>query len=399
MKKKWTYEKCKEEISQYKTISEFKNKWIYKVILKNEWKNLLDNFYKIKIGGWSYEECKNISSKYLKCSDLCKDYPMIYKIIKNNKWEELLEHMTFKYWTYDRCLKESLKYEFKSDFKSKSSTAYNSIIKNKWIDIIENMSNKIMYWTYDKCKDYSKEFDNIKDYTKKYPGAIDSIYKHKWFDIIEPMRKVKPRGYWTYEKCKEVSEKYYNISDFRKKNGGAYYNISKNNWFELFNHMKKLPTFYKRLIYVYEFSDKSCYIGLTCNINRRNKQHLKDIKSSVYRYINNKKIYPILIIKSDYIDIKDAVNLEKTELMLYKNNGWNILNKNKTGSIGMTKLYWTKDKCLSEIHKYKTHSEFRKKSPGAYNSAFKNGWLYELLENNIDGYIKRTKNNSTQKSY
>jgi hypothetical protein len=47
-KVKWTYEKCKEEISKYNNISEFKNKWIYKVILKNKWHELLNDFYKIK---------------------------------------------------------------------------------------------------------------------------------------------------------------------------------------------------------------------------------------------------------------------------------------------------------------------------------------------------------------
>jgi hypothetical protein len=42
-----------------------------------------------------------------------------------------------------------------------------------------------------------------------------------------------------------------------------------------------------------------------------------------------------------------------------------------------------------EVKKYKTLSEFRKSSSGAYNSSYKNGWLYEILEKYIPSYKKR----------
>lgn len=246
--------------------------------------------------------------------------------------------------------------------------------------------NSIEYWTYERCKEEVSKYKNISEFRNKMVYKV--ILNNKWYEILDNKRIIKPKGYWTYEKCKMITSNYSDIMIFKKENGGAYYQIFKNNWYELFDHMRRLPNFYKRLIYVYEFSDNSCYIGLTCNIDRRNKQHLNEKDSPVYNYINDKKIQPKLVIISDYINIKDAVKMEKDIVSLYQKNNWNILNKNKTGSIGMTRLIWTKEKCTEEIKKYKTYAEFRKNSAGAHNSAFIHGWLYELLSKYIDGYIK-----------
>ena len=386
MRNKWTYETCKLELTKYNNISEFKNKNIYKVILNNKWNDLLEKYYKIKIDGWSYDECKNIASKYSTCFEL--NYSSVYKTILNNEWLELLKHT--KKWTYGKCLEESLKYEYKFDFKKYSPGAYTATIKNKWYDILKNMKSKIHQdWTYEECKASSEKCKNLKDFYKKYNGAVSAIHKNNWLDIIEPLRHQKSPNYWTYEKCKEIALEYDNIKDFRKNAGGAPHNIYKNKWFKLIEHMKKMPNFYKRALYVYEFSDNTFYVGLTCDINRRHYQHIKDEKDTIYKYIKETNIQPTFIIKSDYLDVKDAIKLEEFILNEYIENNWNTLNKNKTGSIGGTKLYWTYNKCLNEIKKYKTHKEFRKNAAGAYNSAIKHGWLYELLENNIDGYVKR----------
>lgn len=42
--------------------------------------------------------------------------------------------------------------------------------------------------------------------------------------------------------------------------------------------------------------------------------------------------------------------------------------------------YWTKQKCLEEVLKYKTVTEFKKNSRGAHGAAIRNGWLDELCK-------------------
>ena len=42
------------------------------------------------------------------------------------------------------------------------------------------------------------------------------------------------------------------------------------------------------------------------------------------------------------------------------------------------KYYWNYERCLKEALKYKTKTEFQKKSKGAYNSSRNNGWYYDV---------------------
>ena len=41
----------------------------------------------------------------------------------------------------------------------------------------------------------------------------------------------------------------------------------------------------------------------------------------------------------------------------------------------MAKSKWNHDTCLEEARKYKSRSEFKKKSNGAYLAALRHGWL------------------------
>jgi predicted GIY-YIG superfamily endonuclease len=133
----------------------------------------------------------------------------------------------------------------------------------------------------------------------------------------------------------------------------------------------------KRCIYVYEFEDNSIYVGLTCNINERNKKHLRDFNSSVNEHI---KICPNykLIQKTDYIEEKIAKIKEKEILIDYKNKNYNILNKIETGSLGGCTLKWTYEKCKEEALKYDYKKDFMKKSPGAYKRSIIEKWLDEI---------------------
>ena len=40
--------------------------------------------------------------------------------------------------------------------------------------------------------------------------------------------------------------------------------------------------------------------------------------------------------------------------------------------------YWTKEKVFEEARKYQTKNEFNKSCSGAYNVAWKNGWIKEM---------------------
>ena len=97
------------------------------------------------------------------------------------------------------------------------------------------------------------------------------------------------KKYWTYEECKIEALKYKNRLDLKEGNKFVFAKINRNRWYELYDHMEIIGNRYKRLIYVYEFPDNTCYVGLTGNIKKRNNQHLnKENGSSVYNGRKNR---------------------------------------------------------------------------------------------------------------
>ena len=145
--------------------------------------------------------------------------------------------------------------------------------------------------------------------------------------------------------------------------------------------MERIGNKVKRLIYVYEFNDNHCYIGLTGNKNKRHLDHFKDETSSVYKHYIKTGIEPELHIKTDYIDVNDAIELEGKILNEYKENNWIILNQVKTGGIGSNDIKWTIETCKEESLKYKKASHFNRGSSGAHKTAIKYNLLYELFPN------------------
>jgi predicted GIY-YIG superfamily endonuclease len=207
---------------------------------------------------------------------------------------------------------------------------------------------------------------------------------------------MKPRGYWTYEKCSEVASKYKTKKDLYTKDKSAYVKITKMRWFELLENLENSSNdLLKRLIYVYEFPDNNCYIGLTFDLKRRNKQHLESEKSQVYKHIKKTGSIPKLIIKSELIDVDLAIIEEERILSFYKKNEWNILNVAKTGSTGGFSKINIKN-CIDEIKKYNKLSDFIKKSSNYYHyitrhKLHKNNEIIKELIDNIRTFNERGK--------
>ena len=85
-----------------------------------------------------------------------------------------------------------------------------------------------------------------------------------------------------------------------------------------------------------------------------------------------------MIIIEDNLTLKKGVEREGYWVEYYRNSGYTILNKVKTGSIGsIGQGKWTKKTCIKEAKKYKTRSEFKKGNISAYQVARKNDWLKE----------------------
>jgi len=288
------------------------------------------------------------------------------------------------YWTKERCREESLKYKTQKEFKENCSGAYNITYYNGWMfELCSHMICKKKpngYWTKEKCHNEALKYETRTDFQKYSGSAICSAFKNGWLDDICSHMKILmyPKEYWTKEKCHELALKCENRMEFRNKYDTAHRYSCENNWMdEICSHMKS-TNLKNRCIYVYEFPDKSAYIGLTHKLKERHNRHLTDKKCTVYIYINKSELIPNLIQLTDYINIEEARFKEGEYVEKYKQDGWKILNKVKTGSIGGITMYWTKEKCQEVALKCRTKSELDEKYHSAYDSARKNNWIDDI---------------------
>jgi len=242
-------------------------------------------------------------------------------------------------WTKEKCIEEALKYKTKNEFRIKCTQAYGTSIRNEWIyEVCAHMRrNKSYVWSKEFCQDEALKFNTRNEFNKKSHYIYRMSLKNEWIDDI----------------C---------------------------------SHMISIGDIYRRCIYVYEFSDNSAYIGLTSDLDRRFNEHLR--KGTVYKHIQKNNSYNFKRL-TEYVDVNLSKKLEEEYVNKYKNNGWKILNKYKTGSIGGQK-FWTKNRCQSEADKFITRGEFKKSLPSAYLISLKNKWLDEICVHMIE--IKKRKN-------
>ena len=122
----------------------------------------------------------------------------------------------------------------------------------------------------------------------------------------------------------EFLNKYPGMVDFAKRNG--FYK-------ECCAHMGTRGN-KQRIIYAYEFENAhAAYIGLTFKMEVRDKHHHKE--GAVYDFAQLHGIdIPAPKVLTDFMDQEEASIQEGVWLKRYKDNGWIILNRFKTGSLG-----------------------------------------------------------------
>lgn len=243
--------------------------------------------------------------------------------------------------------------------------------------------NKRNYWTLEKCKEIAKNFDTIILWKKNHNASYGAAHKRGYIlQCVEHMIRIKkPHRFWNYDKCKEDALKYSTKIQWRNSSYG-FIVARKNGWInDCCKHMTSIGSMTKRGIYAFEFPDKSVYVGLTFNFNKRLNQHIYyDLKneSIVQKYIINNGLNPRFVELTNYLDKDIASQKEGEFLEKYRKDSWKILNKAKTGGLGNCKIFWTKNICRIEALKYIHKCEWQNKSKPSYRAAQRNGWIDEL---------------------
>ena len=399
----WTKERCAEEALKYNERKKFQvnSKGAYLAALRNKWLvEICSHMTKLRssIEYWTKEFVILEASKYNSKTQFKKGCISAYNASISNGWhKEICCDMTEgyypkDYWTKERCHEEALKYTNRKEFKK--SDAYYTSYKNGWVDEICShfLSKKHeyqtkeyspeKYWTKERCQEEALKYKNRTEFCKKSFSAYNIARLNGWNDEIcsHMIRSRKPDGYWIKEHCHEEALKYKTRSQFESNSKGAYLSALRKGWLDqICSHMELCGSTHKRLVYKYVFSNNVIYIGLTYNLDVRHNQHLRRGTMFKYCQLTGSTIPNPLVISNGFLHIDAAVKLEYDSILFYKNNGYTVLNKAKAGSLGGSILKWTKEACQTEALKYDSKKEFREANNSAYNSAYKNGWLDEII--------------------
>lgn len=233
----------------------------------------------------------------------------------------------------------------------------------------------------------------INSYPKLSVIKISKILSISTSTIVKVLKlnniKLKQYNKWDFNKIHYEALKYSSKVEFCKLNSRAYYSAIRLNILnQVCSHMSIQGHLYKRFVYIYQFSDNSIYVGITCNKKRRHKAH------KISGILKNRTFIKYKV--SKLLPTQDALKLEQKMVDLFRINGYNVLNKNKCFSLGSVKEIWTKDACIKEALKYDTKSQWERCSSSSYSKAILNKWVDECSKHMpFDVKIKKVKNINT----
>lgn len=289
-----------------------------------------------------------------------------------------------KKWDKESCYNLAKECGSRRDMEIKSKVAYRTALKNGWINDYTwfSPSKTQKRWTRETCYSEAKKYQTRKEFETKSKGAYLAAVRNGW---LSDYTWLPTRLSWDKESCYSEAQKYNSRAEFASKNASAYQVALKNGWLNDYTWFKKRNLPKENIYIVYSYNDEdtnSVYVGLTNNLKLRHRQHCRgflrhgEIKYDiVYRYfhsIGKTPPEPIILEKDLYAD--EAQIYEELYVEHYKNEGMNVLNLAKAGSLGGYSK-WDKDTCYNEAKKYKSRVEFEKKAKAAYSVALKNGWI------------------------
>ncbi|GEM_PF-430402 len=390
----WNENTCREEAKKYNTRGDFKNNCYhaYWLALKNGWINSYDWFetHTKPFGYWNEQTCRDEAKKYTSKTAFQRGNGSAYAIAQRNGWIKDYDWFVRpvvhnKKWTKETCREEAMKYKSKSEFGNSGSAAYNVARINGWLDDydwFEELHKPNGYWTKETCREEALKYSTRSGF-QKYAGSAYVVSRQNgWlddYDWFEELRK--PSGYWNEQTCLEEAKKYNLRSRFSKGSPSAY-NVAKDNgWLEDYYWMVNQKMFTETgrwfNLYVYKWNDlNSVYVGITIDPKQRDWGHHKQ-GCTVFNFAYDNRIdIPPMEILENHLTPQQAAKKEGEYVEKFKQDGWNVINKAKAGSIGgLGSGKWNKSSCMREAKKYTTKGDFIKGSEQAYIVARKNGWL------------------------
>lgn len=296
-------------------------------------------------------------------------------------------------------------------FRKRYSGAYWSCRENGWLDIIfpNRRKNKKSYSIKD-FRSSLKQAKSLKLWRKKHSYLSTVAFQHGWF-VSEDERLTKlaeKNGLDTLDNqyARNILSNFSIITEEnikRKAKMCSERSIFKKYFPQHYQKARSLKILDEaclhmpiprskefRAIYAAEFADGSVYVGLSYDVEHRWTEHMKNENSAVYKHSKEYSIDPVFKMIHPYEPKEIAKVLEGEYKDRYKKDGWKILNRAKTGSLGASERRLSENYILKVASTCESYKSFREDYGGVYHTALRLGMLYKIKQL-IEPQLKITK--------
>lgn len=300
--------------------------------------------------------------------------------------------MSKKKWTREACYEAALDCKSRNEMKHKYTGAYKVARINGWLDDYDwfEPSKTGLKYTREECYKIAQGCKTKAEMRRKNMSAYNVAWKNNWFDDydwFEDGYKLAGQNaiVYTKEYCLKIARDFKTVKELRAKYPNVYDAICRNNWNKHLTWLEREPKLEERsntVIYAYIFQEhNTVYVGLSIDKKNRNLQHHSSGPVFNFAKKHNKPIPEMTILESGLHHNTEALEMEDYYINKFRSEGWNMLNKAKSGVSGS----------LGNLHSHKlskktcyilsldctTRSEFKKKHYTAYQKSVKNRWLDE----------------------
>lgn len=253
---------------------------------------------------------------------------------------EFLKYMPNGYWTKEKCIENALEYKTRKEWERNGRSSYDAARKNGWYEeCCRHMIRQHIIWTEKMCLESASKYNTRNEWKKNDDNAYQAARKNGWCNecVNHMIFKNKPYGYWTKERCIESALKCKTRKEWQKLDNGAYNAARKNGWLnECTNHM------------IIKYKPNGYW----------NKDNCVESAQKFDKIINWQLG-------------------EKTAYHSALRNNWMKECTAHMKNLRKPNGYWTKELCVESALKFETRKAWQDNEKGAYQTAYKNGWLDE----------------------
>lgn len=233
-------------------------------------------------------------------------------------------------------------------------------------------------WTKEKVLEDAKKYTRAGDWHKNSSAAFRAAYRLKIYkEATAHMPRAKKT--WTNEEIIADAKLYSTKIEWRKNSEVKYQLACRRNIIDTAcKHMKPQGDRFKRQIYAIENEDRSVYVGLSYNPERRYKQHIKyDARHPCSKILHKHYTYGTQKLKifETFYSLEEIQKKEAEYIEKYQSDGWIILNTAKAGGLGISNPKYTREYCAKLAKDCIDKKDFILKHKIIYTMICSRGWL------------------------